>query len=286
MARFCCSNALGKEEFLANVTPYHQKGTVSWKSGVAELFEVLEELKVSERATPIRAHADRKIAAIPGSDLAHANDCDIWTLSPSDKQITKFLQEISNLMPSNDRPETKRRFSTQTPNHLAVVTFIKIGALGILLGADLEETSDPETGWSAIVNSTARPNIKGFLFKVPHHGSVNGHAEDVWTEMLHPEPISITTPYYAGRKPLPSSDDLLRISAKSGRFFVTSSKHASPNKRQRSVEKMIAQVGKLTSILPMPGILRLRNDNPEEPDKWSVELSEQAYQVNSLPHKS
>jgi hypothetical protein len=106
-------------------------------------------------------------------------DCEIWTLSPSDAQLEISLREIGRLVPQLSR--TKRRMPSQRPNHLAVVTLIKIGSVSALFGADLEETRDPETGWSAIVKSTSRPQIRCRVFKIPHHGSVTGHSDDVWT---------------------------------------------------------------------------------------------------------
>jgi hypothetical protein len=139
----------------------------------------MEELKVSKRLNPARAFASRLIRKFEATRFAHSTDCEIWTLSPSDAQFEISLREIGRLVPELNR--TKRRMPSQRPNSLAVVTLIKIGTVSALFGADLEETGNSETGWSAIVKSTSRPQIRCRVFKIPHHGSVTGHSDDVWT---------------------------------------------------------------------------------------------------------
>jgi hypothetical protein len=55
------------------------------------------------------------------------------------------------------------------------ITLVQVGPFAALLGADLEETGNPQTGWTPIVQSTARPGAMSQMFKVPHRGSENGH---------------------------------------------------------------------------------------------------------------
>jgi hypothetical protein len=270
-ARFCCSAALSRSEFLANVAPYNERANFSGGSGVSEIFEIIEELKSSKRSRPVRAFASRLIAKFEACRFPHSTDCEIWTLSPSDAQFEISLREIGRLVPQLGR--TKRRMPSQRPNHLAVVTLIKIGSVSALFGADLEETRDPETGWSTIVKSTSRPQIRCRVFKIPHHGSVTGHSDDVWTQFFDSKPIAVTTPYSAGRKPLPTSEDIARISALAGEFYLTSSNPSKANRRRApAVEKTIRDVGKLTSVASPTGIVRLRNGGLLSPNQWTAEL--------------
>jgi phosphoribosyl 1,2-cyclic phosphodiesterase len=277
-ARFCCSAALSRSEFLANIAPYNERANFSGGSGVSELFEIMDEFKVAKRPRPARALASRVIEQFEASRFAHLTDCEIWTLSPSDAQFEVALRDIGRLVPEINK--TKRRMPSQRPNHLAVVTLIKIGSIGALFGADLEETANPEAGWSAIVNSTSRPQIRCRVFKVPHHGSVNGHSDDVWTQMLDVKPIAVATPFDAGRKPLPTSEDIARISTFAGEFYLTSSSPSKASrKRAPAVEKTIREVGKLTSVASPAGIVRLRNGGLRSPNQWTAELSGQAHKA-------
>ena len=277
-ARFFCSSALSKNEFIAIVTRFNEKASFDCSSGVSELIAVLEELGSSDRPHPSFAGPDRNLETIDASELAHAEECQIWTLSPSDAQLHKFLREIAGLVPALG--ETSRRFPSQPTNYLAVVTFVRIGSLGMLFGADLEETADPATGWSPIVASPGRPKLKSSVFKVPHHGSENGHSELVWEQMLHAKPVALTTPYNRGRKPLPCEEDVRRIASLSGSFYLTSVLSKSPKRRASAVEKMIAQVGRLQPISNIPGIVRLRNGGMDNPNAWVAELSSEARQMD------
>jgi hypothetical protein len=271
-AQFCCSAALSRSEFLANLAPYNERTNFSGGSGVSEIFEIMEELKATTRRNPVRALASRLVKKFEASRFAHSGDCEIWTLSPSDAQFEISLQEIGRLVPELNW--TKRRMPSQRPNHLSVVTFIKIGTVSALFGADLEETTNPETGWSAIVKSTSRPQIRCQVFKIPHHGSVTGHSDDVWAQMLEAKPIAVATNYVAGRKPLPTREDIVRISALAGEFYLTSSNQSkAARKREPAVEKTIREVGKLASIASPAGFVRLRNGGSLSPDQWRAELS-------------
>jgi ribonuclease BN (tRNA processing enzyme) len=277
-AAFCCSNALKKEEFLATVAPYNENINFSGGSGVAEIIEVMKLLKNEQRGPIARAHVDRRILHFPSDKLSHKMQCDVWALSPSDEQYNLFLQEISSLVPAVR--QAKKRFPAPSQNHLSVATLVRVGPIGILLGADLEENQNPKCGWTAIINSAGRPQDLCHIFKVPHHGSENGHCEDVWKLLLVPRPISITTPYNMGKKPLPSEADRKRISAYSADFYLTSSRtKKQAHRRDPAVEKMARQAGKLVSIAGIPGIVRLRNGGAEEPLKWERHLSEEAFVV-------
>lgn len=278
-AKFCCSSALSSSEFLATVAPYHDRLQFAGSSGVAEVFEVLHELDVSGRASPTRAGPERRIVQIQPSSLAHGYPCEIWTLSPSDAQIHAFYAEIGQLAPK--LRETKVRLPSQKTNLLSVVTLVQVGPFAALLGADLEETANPQTGWTPIVRSAARPRAMSQIFKVPHHGSKNGHSPEVWAAMLKPKPISIATPYSGGRNPIPSQQDKARISQLSSDFYVTAPTQSGPPRRlPKAVEKTIAEQGiKLRPAEPSTGLVRLRNGGSQNPNTWSVELARNAYRV-------
>jgi beta-lactamase superfamily II metal-dependent hydrolase len=278
-AKFCCSSVLSSKEFLATVAPYNERVLFAGSSGVSELFEVLHELLVSRRMPVMRAAPDRRIVQIPPLSLGHGYSCEIWTLSPSDTQIHAFYAEIGQLVPR--LRATKARLPSQRTNLLSVVTLVQVGPFAALLGADLEETINPQTGWTPIVQSTARPSAMSQIFKVPHHGSANGHSPGVWASMLNPKPISIATPYSGGRKPLPSEQDKMRISQHSSDFYVTApTQPERPRKLPKAVEKTIAEQGiKLCQAEPSTGLIRLRNGGSQNLNTWSVELARNAYRV-------
>ena len=112
----------------------------------------------------------------------------------------------------------------QPPNRTAVALWIETGAVSVLLGADLEETSEPGTGWSVIVQSKERRSGKASVFNVPHHGSATSYAPEVWSEMLAVDPIAILTAFIKGRVTLPTADEANRIKEHTPRAYTTSSR--------------------------------------------------------------
>ena len=275
-ARFCSSSALSADEFLATVAPYDQRANFQRGSGVSELFNVLEELKRSGRSPAKKAGPDRRIDFLLSTDRPY--QCEIWTLSPSDEQVNRFLIEIGKLVPQ--LRETRRPFPTQHVNDLSVVTLLSIGSFAVVLAADLEETTSEHTGWTPIVASTGRPQVKAGIFKVPHHGSENGHSEDAWQNLLTPKPIALTTPYNRGRKALPSKSDKVRIASLSSDFYLTSVTNVRRIKRDAAVEKTIREIGQGPRVAePMTGIVRLRNGGLAAPEDWTVEFGGDAYKV-------
>jgi len=281
-AMFCSSSAYTANEFLASVLPYELRNTVAGGSGVEELAEILHILdkRCAAGSVPLKASPNRLIKRVLPEQSGHGKDCFVWTLSPSDKQVEKFFAEIGAMMPQVQ--STKHRATSQDKNHVAVVTWIEIGEVKILLGADLEETSDADTGWSVIVSSRERPAGKATIFKVPHHGSVNAHSDDVWDNILVNEPFAIITPFNRGAKKLPSKEDVKRIAARTPNSYLTASTLTKRTRRERpySVVKTIRdRVGRIREAERATGCVRLRNGGNTAPQEWNVELFNGAYQL-------
>ncbi|MEA2061871.1 MAG: hypothetical protein U9P10_15510 [Thermodesulfobacteriota bacterium] len=117
------------------------------------------------------------------------------------------------------------------------------------MGSDLEETKDQRTGWKAIVNSPQRPQWQASIFKIPHHGSINGHSDQVWSEMLINDPISLLTSKIGGRESIPKKSDIERIKNFSPYVFCTKVPKGKKIKRKNTVEKMLKGTVKERHIL-------------------------------------
>ncbi len=273
-ADFCSAAAFTQVEFLATVLPYAQRGAIAGGPGVQEIFNVFEVLRRPDGTygAITRAFPSTRVLTLPAHELAHGRDVRVTTLSPSNAQYEKFLAEITQLMPIVR--ETRRRAISQSPNKVSVVTLVEVGEVAILLGGDLEETGDPDTGWSVIVASTNRPPGKARIFKVPHHGSDNAHNQDVWSAMLEEDPYALLTPFNRGRTKRPARDDVARIAPLTPNAYITSGVEP-PRAVRRSpmVEKTIRErVGKLRRSEPRTGCIRLRNGGSTAFDDLSIEL--------------
>lgn len=279
-ATICLSAALGQKEFLEAVAAFNQRSGIAAGSGVSELAEIYAYLAQSGKHAT-KALPNRLLLSVPGTALDHSLPCDVWSLSPSDKQFDLSIAAIGNLLPLVKT--TKHRMPDQTPNHLSVVTWIRLGNFAILMGADLEEPGDPDLGWSAVIKNQSRPTGRAAIFKIPHHGSITGHHPLVWTELLDQSPITVLTPWNRGGG-LPTAADVERISRLSGASLSTS-RFLGGRVRKRSpvVEKQIKlTVGKIRPAQPRTGQVRIRNAGSNKVDLWSVELINDACDLLDL----
>ncbi len=266
-ATFCCAGVLGANEFRAAVGAMASHPMSKTSSGMQELYEVFS-LLATRASKPIFAIANRRIFNRDG--------CEVWSLSPFDKEFGLFLQEIGRLRPQER--ETKRRIQTLTPNKIAVVLLIKIEDAVILLGSDLERP-----GWLEILADHESPKCKASVFKVPHHGSQSAHEDRVWSEMLHIEPIAVLTPWSKGGRSLPTRSDVSRILSFTRKAYATTSSGPLSRKpvrrRNRTVEKTIREASKsISHVAPPPGIIRLRREFGAQ--DWGIEMFEPACRLS------
>ena len=256
------SNIFTKSEFISFLNAHNKSHpTDKLSSGSSELVKALKI--VAERKNPvITAQPDRRLVKIDSTP-----SIEIWSLSPSDACLERFMKYVAASMPQ--KGATKTRAPAIRANETAVALLIKVGEHAVLLGADLEET---HKGWSAILASSGRPTEKSSLFKVPHHGSETGHHSDVWEKMLTQNPVAILTPYNRSSK-LPTPTDITRINSYSNRVFTTQSLQR-PHKvaRPAHVEKMIKEtVVSLERISKSTGHIRAHLSS--ETSDWVVELN-------------
>jgi hypothetical protein len=286
-AKLVCSDALRTDEFLLLVQAMKKRSMMS-NSGVDEfnkVMNVLVERSASPRrelATPNWAVADRLLwrRIQNGQSLL---PCEVHSLSPSDASITLGRHEIAGLIQQERTP--KKRITARSPNHVAVVLWVRTGATSILLGSDLEETREPGTGWSVIVDSITRPIGNAAIFKVPHHGSVNADQPRVWREMLINQPFAILTPFMRGNKVLPTKEDARRTCARTDTAYSTATTKAKQSKpRANTVNKQIQQTVRYIREVPSSaGHIRLRK-MALAPDEvaWEVELFGKALALKQL----
>lgn len=267
-ARLCVSPALSRSEFIATIAPYEERNFIKAGSGVRELIEALKILG-SRRQSATRALPNRLIFRLPGQSSGHGHEVGVTTLSPSDRQFELSLAEIGSLMP--ETRETKRRAPSQRENHLSVVTWVKIGEeCSLLLGGDLEERGHPALGWSAILSLDPKPTGRASFFKVPHHGSITGHHDQVWQELLEPDAHAVLTPWGLGSK-LPKQSDVHRITSLTSHSFATSTPDANRSRAFRipAVERTVRESSvKLRAAQPPMGHVRVRRVS----GAWQTEL--------------
>src|SRR5262249_36487443 len=153
----------------------------------------------------------------------------------------------------------KRRFPSPAPNDLSVAAWLRIGSLRILLGADLEEHGVASRGWTAALNSSTRPTGKASVFKVAHHGSVTGHHNGIWTDMLDVLPVALLGPWSRGSK-LPTKEDCERILGLTAAAYSSSRPVASRTRPQAPAVTRTLREARIAirDSEPPTGYVRLR----------------------------
>lgn len=261
-AEVCMSKAFTENEFVTFLSAYNKPfPTDRLPSGSSELLATLKILQ--ERKSPATiAYPDRCLLRPPRA----APGVEIYSLSPSDACLERFMRYIGANMPQQG--VTKTRTPSIKANETAIALLVKLQDHSILLGADLEET---HKGWTAILASNGRPQELSTLFKIPHHGSENGHHDGVWDNMLIPSPVAILTPYNKSSK-LPKQTDIARIKKLSPKSYTTQP-HTQGRKASRPshIEKTIKETAiRIAPICQSMGHIRakLSGTNPE----WEIEL--------------
>lgn len=234
-AELCFSSSLANREFIQLASTVSGNSLVTDGSGIDEFNNSLTEIIYRNK---------RPIFASEGMLIWRNSTCEVHALSPSHYSRLQVMAGYKDLLPKRDEPKKAIVASVANINEIAVVLMVKIGDFSILLGSDLEESGSIQTGWSAIVSSSTRPQEKASIFKIPHHGSQNGHSDAVWKQLLNANPLAVCTPYNK-KIILPQKTDVDRIQKYTENAHITSKLRARglSSKNDSTVQKTIKESG-------------------------------------------
>jgi hypothetical protein len=237
-ATFVCPSALNTPDFFALTDTEERVHAGLPKRAYAEfrkIFGIIEERQDSAGFQPLRyAFEQRPLLDDDGSGLR----AQVVALSPSDRAFTRAQRALAQALPKVDEP---KRIQTIDPNELAVAIWAEVDGKTILLGADLT-TGPAGCGWQAVL-ATFNPSLKAKVFKVSHHGSITGHHDDVWTNLLEDSPVALLTPYRGGKNPVPNRSEIQSINARTSDAYITADPRLpAPS---RSARKEAATLGPL-----------------------------------------
>jgi len=285
-ADIAISSAFSTGEFF-NLVQTRRERVAKKGSGLyefARIFQLLEKRKQpGVRFNPPKlASADKSLYHDLIQKTSETAEVRVFALSPSDASVLQAQSAFAQLHPQeNDR---QKRVASPTPNHASVALWIKVGNHKILLGAELERTPDPKTGWSVILSDSTVIFDKAGVFKVPHHGSENAHHERVWSELLSEKPFAILSPFRRGNQQLPSPADVERITRLTPHAFASAPARRRRQKwRNRVVRDAVKQSTRnIQDVHCGWGHIRLRKRIDETSPAWRVELFGDACTLCSL----
>lgn len=264
-ARFAYSLVLCGDEFKTAVLKLRPAAIPGATSGVKELDKI---------GRLVQAHPERRLLASANTVLAEEDGVRVEALSPSHDDVQNFLEDIARWTANG----AMKVVTKPVRNDTSVVTVIHIGDEMFLLGADLE-VRGALSGWQGVHDLAWRDRGKSIFFKIAHHGSITGHYDDVWANLLIADACAAVTPYSRGVKKLPSEADLERIrertsngySAGSLAFLKSRNQH---NTVQKTLNEADIGIWKVDSKL---GQARFRKF-PD--DEWDIELFGEACSLN------
>jgi len=242
-AKIFCSAAMENRRF-ALILAQTIKTGIKASNGLRELTKIIS---LKQDLIPLLEHSNI---------LSPVNQQEVlFAISPSG-QTNLFFRSVSGNPPIFDESDL---------NLSSVAIWAKLGDRFFLFGSDLEENSDPNVGWARAVQiGTSNRLNKASFFKIPHHGSPNGHSDIVWSHLVDTAPKSFCTLYQKGNKKLPQKSDIERIKNYCQTLYLT----ADPTilKSTKELQKGFNNDNRVT-VKPkaQDGFVRLRYrvNNPE-----------------------
>ena len=273
-ARFACSAALTRHEFLEVAAIFTNQPFSQAASGATEMFKTLTAIK-ARRQHPIRAVADRPLMR----GQVGGFDWQITALSPVGGELERFLAGIAALMPAP--PVTQSRLPNPRENDVSVAAWLQIDQIHVLLGADLEEHGVADRGWTAVLASGTRPQGNASVFKIAHHGSASGHHDGIWSQLLIRDVFCLLTPWTLAGSELPRPDDVKRIRRCTSNGYSTSRLKAP---ELQSLSPVVRRIFRQANIVirqaqPATGYVRLRARLRPAPTPWVITASADAVQL-------
>ena len=264
-AQVAYSTVLCRDEFKSTVSKIRPVTNITLTSGVAELQEI---------GKIIAQDPHRRILASARTILFEQNGVRVEALSPSHEDVHQFLQEIEKWGGESD---VQRVIVKPRRNDTSVAVVVHMSDDLLLLGADLE-VRGALSGWQAVHESAWGQRGKGIFFKIAHHGSITGHYEPIWDEMLIGTPWAAITPYNRGRKKLPDSEDVQRIVERTENCYSAGRVDVVRSRRQHNtVQKTLNEAGiGLWRVDESLGQARFRKNVGTN---WNVELFGEAHRL-------
>lgn len=275
-AEFWMSQALRSPELLL-ATRRFGSDRASKHNPFREFYAVIEMLEVRKQGgtgAPAAAIAGARTVLWRRPAAAGSPDCEVLALSPSPASVMDALAALASQFP-DALQEVPYDVDEPAPNEAAVAVAVRVGGARILLGSDLEDPPPADRGWKAILASPLQPDQPAAVFKVAHHGSHNADNDDVWNQLLEPEPWAVITPFRRGVMPLPRPSDIERIQQHTDRVYLTAGTRrlkAAPKPRRIRLA-MIQSAIRVEDEEGIAGHVRLRSkSSAASPGDWTVEL--------------
>ena len=257
-AKICFPSALMSKEAFQLAALYKKDPFADTDKDVREFREIIDFLYKTKDRNPLVPVKNRHTFF----DYRNAVSTRLIALSPSNVAVTQSIATLTQLTQKLGKRRT-RNVVPLSENLNAVALHFSFGNFSGLLGSDLEETGNHQTGWSAIFDDNIIDELSlpsASLFKVAHHGSESGYHDKTWKELSTEKPLSMTTPYT--RSNLPTSNSIKKLQILSSHLLVTRNPHVNKRvKRETMLERELRSIAiDRKSINDQMGHIQIRID--------------------------
>ena len=193
----------------------------------------------------------------------------VEALSPSSSSVAAAFEHLG-------RSALEAGQEVQTPradyNSAALVLRVRADGIGVLLASDLEIHRDAQRGWRAVVEAAEDEGGPSQFIKIAHHGSANGDAEQIWSQLLCERPVAALTHFHNGSVHLPQARQLEVISSRCERLYSTSGEAWAPIPMTAAAAAQMLSEGRPLAVMPPElGHVRARI-RPEEEAAWRLSV--------------
>ncbi len=262
-----CSEALRRSEIFEFVI--NQEGAAgALGSGLDELRTILR----LERNRVIWAKANLSLYPRPPGDAPA-----VIALSPSEDAVRRSIEALIEAATGQPITLARRYKAPEGPNGASVALSIRRDDIAVLLGADLETSSNSETGWDGVLKYS-KPDVRASVVKVPHHGSQSAHHDGFWTDLAEDQVVAIVTPWVKGGRHLPTQQDLSRIRRLTKRAYLTAMPSFPRAKMDSQLQTMIRKLH-ADKLVELGGWGQVRARRRLTERDWRIELGGNAIAV-------
>lgn len=216
-----------------------------------------------------------KLKTIPVAEIETAEDIseEVFESLEGKVDVDSAIISENDIQELNILKESAKR-SKPNINDRSVALLFTICGHHAVLGADLEVTSDSESGWQSVNDCISMEGVTAGIFKIPHHGSSTGYYELFLRNHIKPSATGKVSTWLKGKKVLPEKDILNKYRNYLSGLYITTDPSCLIGKFSSPEYKKVMEetTESIIDIKNQFGIVQSRLDLTSGDDNWVTRL--------------
>ena len=211
------------------------------------------------------------LKTIPAAEIETADDITDEVFASLEGSIDVDPEEIKETdLRELERIKEDAKRSKPNINDRSVALLFTICGHHAVLGADLEVTSDSESGWQSVNDCMSMEGVAAGIFKIPHHGSSTGYYELFLRNHIKPTATGKVSTWLKGKKVLPEKAVLNNYrELLSGLYITTDPSYLTGKFSSPEYKKVMEEFTEsIVDIKNQCGIVQSRLDLTSASDDW------------------